>query len=31
VKYIIMKKYIGEGNYPYENWKEKGYFNKRPF
>jgi multimeric flavodoxin WrbA len=27
----IMKRYIGEGNYPYENWKEKGYFKKRPF
>lgn len=31
VKSIIMKKFIGEGNYPYENWKEKGYFKKRPF
>ena len=31
VKSIIMKKYIGEGHYPYENWKEKGYFKKRPF
>ena len=27
----ILKKYVGEGNYPYENWKEKGYFKKRPF
>jgi multimeric flavodoxin WrbA len=27
----IMRKYVGEGNYPYENWKEKGYFKKRPF
>jgi len=31
VKSIIMKKFIGEGNYPYDNWKEKGYFIKRPF
>ena len=31
VKSIIMKKYIGEGNFPYDNWKEKGYFEKRPF
>ena len=31
IKHIIMKKYIGEGNYPYENWKERGYFKKRPF
>ena len=30
VKSIVMK-YIGEGNFPYENWKEKGYFKKRPF
>lgn len=30
IKSIIMKK-IGEGNYPYEYWKEKGYFKKRPF
>jgi len=30
VKSIIMKK-IGAGNYPYDNWKEKGYFKKRPF
>lgn len=29
-KYILMK-YIGEGNYPYEYWKEHGYFKKRPF
>jgi NAD(P)H-dependent FMN reductase len=28
---FIIKKYVGEGNYPYENWKEKGYFKKRPF
>lgn len=28
---FIIKKYIGEGAYPYEYWKEKGYFRKRPF
>jgi len=28
---FILKKYIGEGNYPYEYWKEHGYFKKRPF
>ena len=28
---LIVKKFIGAGNYPYENWKEKGYFKKRPF
>jgi NAD(P)H-dependent FMN reductase len=28
---FILKKYVGEGNYPFENWKEKGYFKKRPF
>jgi multimeric flavodoxin WrbA len=28
---FIVKKHIGEGNYPYEYWKAKGYFNKRPF
>ncbi|MCL2360791.1 MAG: flavodoxin family protein [Defluviitaleaceae bacterium] len=31
VKHIIMKRYIGAGNFPYDNWKEKGYFDKRPF
>jgi len=31
VKSVLMKRYIGEGSYPYENWKEKGYFKKRPF
>ena len=31
VKSIVMKKYIGAGNYPYENWRAKGYFDKRPF
>ena len=28
---FILKRYVGEGNYPYEMWKEKGYFHKRPF
>ncbi len=28
---FIIKKYIGEGNYPFEYWKENGYFHKRPF
>jgi len=31
IKSVLMPKYIGEGNYPYENWKAKGYFKKRPF
>jgi len=31
VKNIIMKKFIGAGNYPYDNWTKKGYFKKRPF
>lgn len=30
IRLFVMKK-IGEGNYPYENWREKGYFDKRPF
>ncbi|MCL2708099.1 MAG: NAD(P)H-dependent oxidoreductase [Defluviitaleaceae bacterium] len=30
-KHIIMKRYVGEGNYPYDNWLAKGYFKKRPF
>jgi len=28
---FLIKRFIGEGNYPYEYWKEKGYFKKRPF
>jgi len=28
---FVIRKYVGEGNYPYEYWKEHGYFNKRPF
>lgn len=31
VNKFILKKYVGEGNYPYEYWKEHGYFDKRPF
>ena len=28
---FIIKRYIGEGNYPFEYWKEQGYFAKRPY
>jgi len=28
---LILKRYAGEGTYPYELWKERGYFRKRPF
>jgi len=28
---LILKNNVGEGNYPYEYWKEHGYFKKRPF
>ena len=28
---FILKRYVGEGNYAYDHWKEKGYFHKRPF
>ena len=28
---LIVKRFIGPGNYPYEYWKEKGFFDKRPF
>ena len=28
---MIMKKYVGQGAYPYEHWRENGYFTKRPF
>jgi len=28
---FILKRYVGEGNAPYELWKDKGYFDKRPF
>ena len=27
----ILKRYVGEGAYPYEHWREMGYFRKRPF
>lgn len=28
---FILKRYVGKGNYPFEYWKENGYFDKRPF
>jgi len=28
---FIIKRYVGVGNYPYEYWKERGYFEKCPF
>ena len=28
---FVLKKYVGEGAYPYQYWEEKGYFKKRPF
>lgn len=28
---FTIRNYVGKGNYPYEYWKEKGYFDKRPF
>ena len=28
---FILKKYVGEGNYPFEYWKANGYFDKCPF
>jgi len=28
---FVLKRFVGEGNYPHELWKEKGYFNRRPF
>ena len=28
---FVLKRYVGEGNAPYELWKERGYFGKRPF
>jgi len=31
VKSIIIKRMIGEGHFSYDNWKAKGYFDKRPF
>ena len=28
---VILKRFVGEGAYPFEYWKENGYFTKRPF
>lgn len=28
---FILRKYIGEGAYPYQYWTQKGFFDKRPF
>lgn len=28
---FVVKKYIGEGNYPYEYWKEQGFLKKIPY
>ena len=28
---MILKKYIGKGTYPYEYWRENGYFENSPF
>jgi len=28
---FILKRYVGEGSYPYEYWKERGWFRRRPF
>ena len=28
---FILKKFVGEGNAPFDYWKENGYFDKRPF
>ena len=28
---FILRRYVGEGNYPYEYWTAQGYFKKRPF
>ena len=28
---FVIKKYVGKGSYPYEYWKENGFFDKRPF
>lgn len=27
----ILKRFVGEGAYPYRHWKERGFFDKRPF
>ena len=31
VSKFVIRRYVGEGNYPFEYWKEQGYFAKRPF
>jgi len=31
VNKFVIKKYVGAGNYPYEYWKGRGYFDRRPF
>jgi len=28
---IIIRRFVGAGNYPYELWRQRGYFKKRPF
>jgi len=28
---FVLKRYVGPGNFPYEYWVQKGYFDKRPF
>jgi len=28
---FIIKRYVGEGAYPYEHWRKNGWFEKRPF
>ena len=28
---FILKRYVGEGAYPFKYWKEQGFFSKRPF
>ena len=28
---FVIKRFIGEGSYPFEYWKENGYFDKCPF
>ena len=28
---FVLKRYVGEGTYPFEYWKEQGFFSKRPF
>ena len=28
---FVLKKYVGKGKYPFEYWRENGFFEKRPF